>query len=97
MLETIFPILLGKQAATRSPLRFHSPATSLNCEIHEPKVQSEGAGAEESEDEKLIIWRRRHGSFGPEKVEHGAGGASAVHHEVAVRLLREGDTDESFS
>lgn len=39
-----YSIILGKQATTRSPLQFHSPATSLNCEIYKPRVQSRGAG-----------------------------------------------------
>lgn len=70
-------LIPGKQATTRSPLQFHSPATSLNCEIHKPRVQSGGVGRdeEENEDEKLIIWWRRHGSFGTENGVRGAGGA----------------------
>ncbi len=36
-----------------------------------------GRDEEESKDEKLIIWRRRHGSFGTEKGVHGADGAPA--------------------
>lgn len=41
-----YSIIPGKQATTKTPLQFHSPATSLNCEIYKPRVQSRGAGQE---------------------------------------------------
>lgn len=39
-----YSLIPGKHGARGSPLQFDSPATSLNCEIHKPRVQSRGAG-----------------------------------------------------
>lgn len=89
----------GKTSCNKKPITVSFPPSSLNCEMHKPKVQSrgpEGGDEEESEDEKLIIWWRRHGSFGPEKGVQGAYGAQAF----ILRQQPDGrleDTAESFS
>lgn len=49
----------------------HLPC-SVDLVSQEFSVQELGG---EDKEEKLIIWRRRHGSFGPEKGVHGADGA----------------------
>lgn len=70
--DSIFPPSFCRN---KKPITLSFPTTSLNCEIHKPRVQEKEE--ETTEDEKLIIWWRCHGSFGPEKGEQGAAGAQA--------------------
>lgn len=54
------------------------------CESCEPRVQSRSR--EEGEDEKLIILRRRHASFGPEKGHESRRWSAGVHHEANTQV-----------